>query len=230
MTESISHSDVPSHKDLDPPVVEVFFDDNDSILLDAVRVRRASIDVDFYQEQYEELITVNETVLAPVSQLVYGNGDEALIDFARELEPVPDVLDGPLLRTRERSENLRLLDAVRMLGANGNNLEKQLTRAEYAEAERYHKKLEHILTYEHDLWLRLEAGRQAEKHMRGRTMIARLAYFITKLDDGHRGVPGIFPAIFSSDQMKLRLIPPQLKLHETWLYVEVDDVDEQNKV
>ena len=151
-------------------------------------------------------------------------GDEVLIDLMNTLEPVPDALDGPYLRTRASGENFRFLEAVRGLAANADRLERQMTVSESVDAERAAYDLQAALRHEKELWLPFEAGPTADEHIVGKIIVARLALFMSQ--SPFNSSPGIYPIIYNYNEGHFTPVPEQLRMIQPWLYVRVQNEDE----
>jgi len=243
MTESNSGDDIFANKDPSPPrVARVFFDQSaDWMEFHTVRARPVSMATEMGKVTFDTLTMRDGAVLAPAIYLDESGEDKVLVDFGRELEPVNNIVNGqvfesPLLRTREQSENMRLVEAVRMLGKNRDALDMhlRLTRDEWLEAERYHRKLRQLLESRKELWIRLDAGPGADPHLAGQIMIAKLAIFVTEFRGdgasiGEQGVPGIFPLVYDHGEHRFGFIPEQLVVPDPWVYIKLDEDPEYKK-
>jgi len=223
MTESIYSNDISPEKDLKPSVVKVFFDDGDFIELHSA-TRYSVNDGSGSENNYDEFDMADGSMLVPIDRMTPLVGDEVLIDLMNTLEPVPDALDGPYLRTRASGENFRFLEAVRGLAANADRLERQMTVSESVDAERAAYDLQSALRHEKELWLPFEAGPTADPHVSGKIIVARLALFMSQ--SPFNGSPGIYPIVYNHNEGHFTPIPQQLRMVQPWLYVRVVDEDE----
>jgi len=234
MTESINDNNSYPKSDLGPPrVAEVFFDSGGSVELYEVDVRPITIAVGQSQQQFDELVMHDGTILAPAEYLSYEGDDRLLVDFGRELEPVPpdqSPTRAPSIRTRDVYSNTRFLNAVHMQGSNVHPLPGRHNASSRQDAESYYERLQQLHSYEPGLWLRLEGKDDADEHIRGKVLIAKLVLFITEIVDVRAETYGIFPAILNYNESKFHLLPEQLRLVDPWLYVQLDDDPEDKQL
>jgi len=234
MTESINDNNSYPKKDLGPPrVAEVFFDSGGSVSLYEVEAREISIAVGATHQDFEELVMHDGTVLAPAEYLSYEGEDRLLVDFGRELQPVPpeeSQVRSPSMRTRDVYSNTRFLNAVHMQGSNVHPLPGRQNAAVRKDAESYFERLQLLHSYEPGLWLRLEGKKDADDHIRGKILIAKLVLFITEIVDINTETYGIFPAILNYDESKFHLIPEQLNIADPWLYVQLEEDPEDKQL
>jgi len=234
MTESINDNNSYPKKDLGPPrVTEVFFDRGGSVELYEVDTRSVSVPVGTSQQNFEELIMHDGTVLAPAEYLSYEGEDKLLVDLGRELEPVPpeqSTTRAPSIRTRDVYRNAGFLSAVHMQGSNVYMLPERQSHSVRTDAESYYERLQALRSYESGLWLRLEGRDDGDEYIRGKILIAKLVLFITEIVDVRTETYGIFPAIFNYNETKFHLLPEQLKLVDPWLYVQLDEDPEHKQL
>jgi len=223
MTESIYNNDISSEKDLNIPVVKVFFNDGDYVELHSA-ARYHYVDGRNPENDYDEFDLADGSTLVPIDRITPLVGDEVLIDLMKKLEPVPDALDGPYLRTRAAGENFRFLESVRGLASNFERLESQISLGETIDAERAADDLQAALRHEKELWLPFEAGPNADGHIAGKIIVARLALFMS--ESPYNGSPGIYPIVFNHDEGHFTPVPEQLRMMHSWLYVRTENDNE----
>jgi len=243
MTESTPSDNFSKNKDLDPSVARVFFEEStDWMDFHVVQPTRVSMRTDAGRVLFDTLAMATGEVLAPAIYLDESGEDKVLVQLGRELEPVNNIVNGhyyesPFLRTRDPGDNMRFVDATRMLGSDSEafDMHEGQSRDEWQEAERYYQVLHHVLDPLQNRWLRLEAAPGADEHLLGKTMIARLFIFMTQFRyDGtpidERGLPGVFPMVFDHRERRMHFIPEQLMLADPWLYIELDKDPEDKEL
>lgn len=137
-----------------------------------------------------------------------------------DYESVPNSLVGPVLRTR------RVADEEHFRSLVGPFPQQMPTPREPRES---------ALMYDHPAiderigmrsrtprhWIRLEAGADADEHLRGKTIAARVAFFILDVEAN-----GVIPIIYDeSGHDDFHLPPRELVLPNPWLYVVMYEGD-----
>ncbi|MBC7459574.1 hypothetical protein H7200_02585 [Candidatus Saccharibacteria bacterium] len=201
-------------------MTDISCDDGEVLILESVRTRSVYAESALGSLSYDELQREDGTILVPSFQLPNKFSNKNLIDFGNELEPVPYLRTNPILRTRLLGNSAAFAAAVFSLGSN-TELAAQLESDERRDAELYQQLCSAVLSRRDELWVRLEAGLDADPQLHGKVMIGRLAWLMSAQIDTINQLDehGIVPIIFSKDQQWLSPIPSQLRIADPWLYV-----------
>jgi hypothetical protein len=221
MTESFRDEDAASERvKLEDGQVEVFFDGSTnekpaSIILDTVKVKNVSYDQSDGIFEYDELIFTNGTILRPVDVLE----DKRVAALGLHLEP--HILKGfSLLRTIEFRRDMQFLHIVKdeTTVSQRDIIRDDLLQNEKARIPGSVKRLTHLFDADEslELWLRLEATNNPDRALVGKTIMARLAFFMS-----HDSQVGIMPIIYNATDGITTRIPEQLSMHESWLNGEL---------
>jgi hypothetical protein len=201
-------------------MTDISCDDGEVLILESVQICSVYAESALGSLSYDELQREDGTIVVPSSQLPNTLRNKDIIDFGNELEPVPYPQISPMLRTRLMGNSAAFAAAVFSLGANV-ELSAQLENDERRDAEIYQQLCVDVLGRRNELWVRLEAGMDADPQLRDIVMIGRLAWLMSAQVDAVSQLDeqGIVPVIFSKDQQWLSPIPSQLRIADPWLYV-----------
>ncbi|RWZ78155.1 MAG: hypothetical protein EOT05_00035 [Candidatus Microsaccharimonas sossegonensis] len=220
MTESFQYEDTSSNRvQLENGQIEVFFDGeglekHTSIILDTAEELTVIEATSHGVFEYEELILPQGNILVPAEM----SFEKRVMGFYGLVEPVIRFNASSLLRTTEYRRDMRFLDIISNVSTVTERKTIQRRLLENEEA-----RIPDILTQQRELfdsdeslelWLRLEAVHNPDKELVGKIIMARLAFFMN-----HHTHIGMTPIIYNAAGTLTR-IPPQLEIHENWLYTE----------
>jgi len=217
-SEEISHD----RSRTDEGVIEVFFDDGQSVLLETAEPKEAYLPLSDGLLNYKKLHLADGLTLTPAQ---FDEENLGLVHLAEKLDVVVGFAQATILRSPYYKNNMtsRFVDIVTAAASDDTKAywdgviddEERLLEFDVAQS------MGNMLGYNDDLWVRLEAGRNPDKQLVGKVIIARIACLVT-LD----GRVGLVPQIFDTEGVQTA-IPEQLSLHDTWLYTE-DRSEEQD--
>lgn len=166
----------------------------------------------------EKLLLRDGSTLVPANY-INNDGDRSLSIFANDYESVPDSLEGPLLRTRDDGDAIRFQEMVGPIKETPESKQARLA----AERRRWKPATDNRLgvRVRHDYWIRLEPGVFAEPHAVGKTIAARVAFFMVDAK-----LNGVVPIIYDESGVNDMYDPPkQFILPNPWLYVATEKQD-----
>jgi hypothetical protein len=143
--------------------------------------------------------------------------DDSLVILATSYESIPDSMEGPLLRTRKRGDEIRFQELVGSFEDKGKQIpEEQIAVFEHGSLFRLG-----VRNSFHGYWLRLNAGLDSEPHARGKILVARIAFLLRDVN-----LDGIVPIINDESGNEIMYDPPkQFEVPNPWLYVIASDGD-----
>lgn len=212
-----SDGSVPDHERLYSQEVHVSYDNPHTtpIILEVPQSIIVSEDTPYGRHHYRQLHLAAGVTLTPAEQSPHAR----IAEFAGSLRPYSRLGTGALLRTIEYYQDMNFLDIIAM---DSSPEERAAARRDIERVEQM--RMPSVLIEQRELfdtdmgqnyWIRFEATYDPDERLRGKIIMARLAYF-----DTHKKYAGVVPKIYGIGDDHYFDTPEQLAVHKRWLYIE----------
>lgn len=213
MTESFRGDNVFQGQNHDDGLVEVMFNDGDSVILQHAEVIPTSKLVNGARIAYDQLVSAEGLVLDSYT----ASENEEILHLGNELEATLSEEKMIALQSKRHREELGFLAIVASLG-NSEILERDIRSRFLEDSNDFPIDMARLIVDKgFDLWARLE-HRRKRKGVPQKTTIAKLACIASAKDH-----ITMIPYVYSYDNSRIVYIPERLRLGTPWLYFAVEN-------
>lgn len=197
----------------DDGLVEVMFNDGDSVVLQQAEVFPTSKLVNGVRIGYDQLVSAEGLIFDSYTT----SENKEILHLGNELEASFSEEGMIALQSKRHGEELGFLAIVASLG-NSDKLERDIHSRFLEDSNDFPIDMSRLIVDKgFDLWARLE-HRQNRKGVSQKTTIAKLACIASAKDH-----ITMIPYVYSYDDSRIVYIPERLRLGTPWLYLAVEN-------